>query len=184
MSAPPVSRSICPTPDQLAKLLAGESVTVFLEDERLNKGKFDAMHEGKAMVCLGMHEYLDPETGMRQPGPFEWNEVVPPHSKGDVLWCQEATGLLNLDFVYMIDGSAVRRGLRQLWDSFNMLVVGEDVIPAEHMPKEAARLWVRVEDVGVERRFKEAVDPETEERLAKASWTWALALTPVEKPYE
>ena len=166
----------------------GEAVTVWERDERLHEG-FAGMKDGKAMVCLGYHEHICPETGMHMGTEEEWSAIEPPHALGDVLavgeeWCLiDNTGLASL-----AGGFGPIRYYEYRSDKPNDPHPGDwpaecaddpDCLywqPAEEMPHEAARYWVRVE----------SVEPKAADRGPMGPWThedpeslgWAYTLTP------
>ena len=92
-----------------------------------------------------------------------------PYQLGDILYIRETWGVSNLDderkmayIVYRASGDQENEGCREVHlpdEKFekmyeSMAESEPDWHPSIHMPKEAARIWLKVTDVGVERLQK------------------------------
>lgn len=76
-------------------------------------------------------------TVWRSPGEHVWCEVPAPFHPGDILWVRETWAKsMSGTFMYKADGKAI---MVERWH------------PSIHMPREAARIFLRVTDVRVER---------------------------------
>ncbi len=108
---------------------------------------------------MGVYDYDENEMQ------FE-NSQIPPCQPGDILYVRETWGISNLDYddktayiVYKASENKKNEGCRaiklpndkfeKLYDS--MSENNQDWHPSIHMPKEAARIWLKVTDVRVER---------------------------------
>lgn len=88
-----------------------------------------------------------------------------PYRKGDILYVRETWNICNMDiednsitFIYKADKSEEQSARtvivpNEIWDQYNesMAENNPDWRPSIHMPKEAARIWLRVTDVRAER---------------------------------
>ena len=156
---------------QLAALLRGEPVTVYLEgDKNLSRATYVEIVEGRA-YC-----YISSGTDLQR-----WLLGIssPPHSKGDVLWVQRDSWVCERCKVVRWEEAEVL-----CWECNGPEAETRDAemvfVPADQMPEQAARAWVRVEDVRVE---TEAGMPYAEGRaFGPDKHAWALTLAPTEKP--
>lgn len=80
----------------------------------------------------GIYEYDEDERM------FE-NQLIPPYQLGDILYAREAYSELSFGYVYKADGENI--------DHLGNVIKWH---PSIHMPKEAARIWLKVTDVRVE----------------------------------
>ena len=81
----------------------------------------------------GIYEYDEDERM------FE-NQLIPPYQLGDILYARESYSELSFGYVYKADGENI--------DHLGNVIKWR---PSIHMPKEAARIWLKVTDVRVER---------------------------------
>lgn len=115
--------------------------------------QFDVEVDG-SVIC-----YIDPETGDR----YKPDELCRYHP-GDVMYVRETWGIANLDYddkkAYIVykTGDEKKNGncvvlpnekFEKLYES--MAGNNPDWHPSIHMPKEAARIWLKVTDVRAER---------------------------------
>lgn len=70
----------------------------------------------------------------------EFYEQYPPYQPGDILYVRETCSELSFGYVYKADGENI--------DHLGNVIRWH---PSIHMPKEAARIWLKVKDVRVER---------------------------------
>lgn len=86
------------------------------------------------------------------PGPDDHRIYTPPYLPGDILYVREAWAKDGKSFTYRADaanrGSAAYYLEHKAGDTYNR---GIRWHPSIHMPKEAARIWLRVTDVRAER---------------------------------
>lgn len=75
----------------------------------------------------------------------------PPYQPGDILYVRETWSELSFGYVYKADGENI--------DHLGNVIRWH---PSIHMPKEAARIWLKVKDVRVE-RLQEITEIQTEE---------------------
>ena len=66
----------------------------------------------------------------------------PPYQPGDILYVRETWSELSFGYVYKADGENI--------DHLGNVIKWH---PSIHMPKEAARIWLKVKDVRVERLY-------------------------------
>lgn len=167
---------ICPTPTQLSALLRGEDVEIFVEDERIHGATSFAQLAGE------MYRFYDDEDSWR---------LFAPHYIGEVLWCGEEifTNDEGDSNWYRVDGSPVaafNNDDEALEPTLGHWVNchGEDVLPAAHMPQEAARVFVKVTGVGVD--VKQTYESTLTNTCAREviEHVWSIAVTPIEKPQE
>lgn len=163
-----------PVPEpQLAALREGaDSVVVYLEDERLQGYE---KHTGNPLAQAVL-------------------EDLAPHSKGDVLWVQCDSWVCERCKVVRWEEAEVL-----CWECNGPEAETRDAemvfLPADQMPEQAARVFVRVEDVGVETKLHTWVETEAapypdEEGnpvpvpvpMEQEQYLWALTLAPTEKP--
>ena len=99
---------------------------------------------------------IEGETHGKNPDGSTWHKLLPyieknpPYKKGDILYVRETYCPNYFDFVAQ---SGNKHGYKADYDS---AILSSDIpepkwIPSIHMPKEAARIWLRVTDVGAER---------------------------------
>lgn len=67
-------------------------------------------------------------------------KITPPYQPGDILYVRESYSELSFGYVYKADGENI--------DHLGNVIKWH---PSIHMPKEAARIWLKVTDVRVER---------------------------------
>lgn len=92
-------------------------------------------------------------------------EKEPPYKKGDILYVRETWNICNMDiekptitFIYKADKNEAESALTvkvsdEIYEKYeaSMAENNSDWRPSIHMPKEAARIWLRVKDVRTER---------------------------------
>ena len=162
-------------PEQLAALREGaDSVVVYLEDERL---------QGETEVCREELRTGCPAWFILKKPPQMDVRLLPPHSKGDVLACGESSQIWDYRSVaYCADGKwwpEVARSEDAIAALYDRFVDYDSVIPADQMPPEAARSWVRVEDVDITGDICEAPPRYPGHEPPMVDYTrWALTLSP------
>lgn len=139
-------------------LFNGDMVRVILEGRktvtrRVIKDTDDSMYAGLCGLGPGL---FDKKTGLRVKEPY--------YRLGDILYVRETWGIANLDYddkkVFIIyrAGNEQENGIcvtlpnekfEKIYES--MAETGPDWHPSIHMPKEAARIWLKVTDVRAER---------------------------------
>ncbi len=87
----------------------------------------------------GLHQ-IDGRGRWRSSGDDVWFEIPAPCQPGDILWVRETWAEMPYGFVYRVDGEEPDG-----WDC------DDRWRPSIHMPREAARIFLRVTDVSVER---------------------------------
>lgn len=107
------------------------------------------MHTNKCGTKLiEIQKDVEGETHGKYPDGRTWHKLLPyiqkepPYHPGDILYVRETFFKFKNNFYYMADGKheeLEKLGLKFKWR------------PSIHMPKEAARIWLRVTDVRVER---------------------------------
>lgn len=120
---------------------------------RVIKDTDDSMYAGLCGLGPGL---FDKKTGLRVKEPY--------YRLGDILYVRETWGIANLDYddkkVFIIyrAGNEQENGIcvtlpnekfEKIYES--MAGTGPDWHPSIHMPKEAARIWLKVTDVRAER---------------------------------
>lgn len=120
---------------------------------RVIKDTDDSMYAGLCGLGPGL---FDKKTGLRVKEPY--------YRLGDILYVRETWGIANLDYddkkVFIIyrAGNEQENGIcvtlpnekfEKIYES--MAETGPDWHPSIHMPKEAARIWLKVTDVRAER---------------------------------
>lgn len=115
------------------------------------------MRTDKYGTCLiEIQKDIEGETHGKNPDGSTWHKLLPyiekkpPCRKGDILYVRETYCPNYFDFVAQ---SGNKHGYKADYDS---AILSSDIpepkwIPSIHMPKEAARIWLRVTDVMVER---------------------------------
>ena len=146
-------------------LFNGDMVRAILEGRktvtrRVIKDTDDSMYAGLCGLGPGL---FDKKTGLRVKEPY--------YRLGDILYVRETWGIANLDYddkkVFIIyrAGNEQENGIcvtlpnekfEKIYES--MAETGPDWHPSIHMPKEAARIWLKVTDVRVERLQKITLD--------------------------
>lgn len=139
-------------------LFNGDMVRAILEGRktvtrRVIKDTDDSMYAGLCGLGPGL---FDKKTGLRVKEPY--------YRLGDILYVRETWGIANLDYddkkVFIIyrAGNEQENGIcvtlpnekfEKIYES--MAETGPDWHPSIHMPKEAARIWLKVTDVRAER---------------------------------
>ena len=77
-------------------------------------------------------------------------KITPPYQPSDILYVRESYSELTFGYVYKADGENI--------DHLGNVIKWH---PSIHMPKEAARIWLKVTDVRVE-RLQEMTDDDAE----------------------
>lgn len=139
-------------------LFNGDMVRAIMEGRktvtrRVIKDTDDSMYAGLCGLGPGL---FDKKTGLRVKEPY--------YRLGDILYVRETWGIANLDYddkkVFIIyrAGNEQENGIcvtlpnekfEKIYES--MAETGPDWHPSIHMPKEAARIWLKVTDVRAER---------------------------------
>lgn len=139
-------------------LFNGDMVRAILEwrktvTRRVIKDTDDSMYAGLCGLGPGL---FDKKTGLRVKEPY--------YRLGDILYVRETWGIANLDYddkkVFIIyrAGNEQENDIcvtlpnekfEKIYES--MAETGPDWHPSIHMPKEAARIWLKVTDVRAER---------------------------------
>ena len=139
-------------------LFNGDMVRAILEGRktvtrRVIKDTDDSMYAGLCGLGPGL---FDKKTGLRVKEPY--------YRLGDILYVRETWGIENFDYddkkVFIIyrAGNEQENGIcvtlpnekfEKIYES--MAETGPDWHPSIHMPKEAARIWLKVTDVRAER---------------------------------
>jgi hypothetical protein len=93
-----------------------------------------------------------------QSGNRHWQAECPYGKKGDVLWVRETCLWVMLDHAHdLLEGSRDRNqwvyktDVGEDWIEYAKEKYGYKWKPSIHMPKDAARIWLRIKDVRVER---------------------------------
>ena len=84
----------------------------------------------------------------RSPGKDVWVEIRAPYQPGDILWVRETWSTSDGSYLYRAWPGEGMEPERQDWA---MKEMGLKWRPSIHMPREAARIFLRVTDVRVER---------------------------------
>ena len=133
---------------------------------------------------------IEGETHGKNPDGSTWHKLLPyieknpPYKKGDILYVRETYCPNYFDFVAQ---SGNKHGYKADYDS---AILSSDIpepkwIPSIHMPKEAARIWLRVTDVGAERlRDMDKMDAVKEGINTRCCVNLAHALTKFKKLWD
>lgn len=110
------------------------------------------------------------------PGQLVWNRM--PCHPGDVLWVREEWNIRNSSYdgdplyCYKVDGRHYRAG--------HLLHEDEHWCAARYMPKEAARIFLRVSDVRIERLLDWRQKGNS--GLYDTLWVWVISFEPCDMP--
>ena len=133
---------------------------------------------------------IEGETHGKNPDGSTWHKLLPyieknpPYKKGDILYVRETYCPNYFDFVAQ---SGNKHGYKADYDS---VILSSDIpepnwIPSIHMPKEAARIWLRVTDVRAERlRDMDKMDAVKEGINTRCCVNLAHALTKFKKLWD
>ena len=133
---------------------------------------------------------IEGETHGKNPDGSTWHKLLPyieknpPYKKGDILYVRETYCPNYFDFVAQ---SGNKHGYKADYDS---AILSSDIpepkwIPSIHMPKEAARIWIRVTDVRAERlRDMDKMDAVKEGINTRCCVNLAHALTKFKKLWD
>lgn len=139
--------------DMVQAILEGRKTVTRRKIDTDISNQFDVEVDGR-VIC-----YIDPETGDR----YKPEELCRYHP-GDILYVRETWGIANLDYddkeVFIIyrTGNEQENGIcvtlpNEKFEKIYESMAGNspDWHPSIHMPKEAARIWLKVTDVRAER---------------------------------
>ena len=153
-------------------IFSGESVLAIMDGRKTMTRRVIKFPPSFSHADFNIYGYEGPVNGKHL---FTWGRningayfdgavgVNQPYSEGDVLWVREKWRTVDYEYhdckwsasIEYADGS---KGLRVFWYNNTDLGIPDDCIysktgwqPPRHMPREAARLFLRVTDVRVER---------------------------------